>query len=387
MKTDQVPSSIPTVPSAGHFLRNILVKAFFLFVLLNLGFALIHPVQCLGRISLYNHLLPGRLRLPFGEDFEKSYNLSILQLDAMFASHEISAGVKPEDEMRVLLLGDSSVWGFLLGPDQTLSARLNDWGYKTTGGKQLRFLNLGYPTMSVTKDLLLLDVAMRYEPNLIVWFVTLESLPIKKQLSSPLVQYHPESVRDLIRRYNLVINPDDERFVDRSLWGQTIVGQRRELADLIRLQLLGVMWAATYIDHDVPAVYEPLQVELKADVTFQEYQPGEMLAQELAVDVLEAGIRLAGKIPVIIVNEPIFLAQGQNSDIRYNPYYPRWAYDEYRELLGAKASSEGWHYLDLWNMVPPESFTDNAIHYSPSGVDLVAGQVMEFVVGMIEQLP
>jgi hypothetical protein len=387
MKTELASPSVPKAASAGRFMRNILAKAIFLFFLFNLGFACLNPIPCVGRISLYNHLFPGRLRLPFGEDFETSYNISILQLDAMFASHEINAGPKPEDEMRVLLLGDSSVWGFLLGPDQTLSAELNDYRYKTSGGKDLRFFNLGYPTMSVMKDLLLLDFAMRYKPDLIVWFVTLESLPVKKQLSSPLVQYNPEAVRDLIHSYQLEIDIDDERFVDHALWQQTIVGQRRELADLIRLQLLGVMWAATHIDHNVPATYEPLQVELKADAAFQEFQPGEMPARELAMDVLQAGVLLAGKIPVIIVNEPIFLAQGQNSEIRYNPYYPRWAYDEFRELLQNKASSEGWHYLDLWNVVPAEAFTDNAIHYSPPGVDLVAERVMEYVAGLIDQSP
>ncbi len=43
----------------------------------------------------------------------------------MFASHEISAGAKPADEFRVILIGDSSTWGFLLPADQTLAAYLN----------------------------------------------------------------------------------------------------------------------------------------------------------------------------------------------------------------------------------------------------------------------
>ena len=34
----------------------------------------------------------------------------------MFASHELSASAKPADEYRVLLIGNSSTWGFLLPP-------------------------------------------------------------------------------------------------------------------------------------------------------------------------------------------------------------------------------------------------------------------------------
>ena len=390
--SEQPSSLAPGDQTTGLSLRNVLVKAFLLLVIFSLGFAWMDPLQGMGRVSLYNSLFPGRLRLPFGEDSEKSYNISILQLEAMFASHEIralenSAGDKPEDEFRVLLLGDSSVWGFLLEPDQTLSAALTEKNYKTSNSKPLSFYNLGYPTLSVMKDLLLLDFAQRYEPDLILWFVTLESLPANKQVASPLVQYNPEPVLSLINHFQLGIDPDDKRFVHPTFWERTLVGQQRELADLIRLQLLGVMWAATQIDHVVPASYEPPQVELSADPAFQDYQPGELSSEELALDVLEAGIHLVEGIPVLIVNQPILIASGQNSDIRYNSYYPRWAYDEYRELLGSRASEGGWIYLDLWNMVPPEMFTDSAIHYSPEGVERVVDRLSQTILQLANHVP
>jgi hypothetical protein len=373
--------------SSGRFLRNVLVKAFALLIILNLSFVWANPLQALGRVSLYNKLFPGRLRLPFGEDFEESYNISILQLEAMFASHEIAASDKPEDEFRVLVLGDSSVWGFLLGPDQTLCATFNDKGYTTSENTLVKFFNIGYPTLSVMKDLMLLDFASRYEPDMILWFVTLESLPVPKQLESPLLQNNPESARLLISRFDLGIDPDDERFVDRSLWEQTLVGQRRELADLIRLQLLGVMWAGTQIDHVVPPSYEPLQVELEEDISFQEYQPGDLSEGELALDVLEAGIQLMEGIPVLVVNEPTLIAEGPNDDVRYNSYYPRWAYDEYHEILNDTALANNWSYLDLWDAVPPEMYTDSAIHYSPEGVERVVDLLSETILQIANQMP
>jgi hypothetical protein len=385
--SEKAPSPPRENPSAGRFLRNVILKAILLLGILSLGFAWIDPVQALGRVSLYNHLFPGRLRLPFGEDFEKSYNISILQMDAMFASHEISASDKPEDELRVLLLGDSSVWGFLLNSDQTLSAALNDRDYRTSHGEPLRFYNLGYPTMSVMKDLLLLEFAQRYEPDLILWFVTLESLPVKKQLDSPLVQYNPEPARSLMDQFQLGINASDHRFVYHTFWDRTLPGQRRELADLLRLQLLGVMWAGTQIDHVIPLSYEPLQVELSDEVVFQDFQPGQLSSEDLAFDVLQAGVRLGEGTPVIFINQPILIATGENSDLRYNSYYPCWAYDAYREMMDVKVSEHSWTYLDLWDTIPAEMFTDSAIHYSPNGVEQVVDRLSDTILRVANQIP
>ena len=76
------------------------------------------------KVSLYNNLFPGRERFPFGET-RKSYNISLYNIDAMFASHVINGTKKDEDEYRVILIGDSSVWGTLLTPEQTLAGQLN----------------------------------------------------------------------------------------------------------------------------------------------------------------------------------------------------------------------------------------------------------------------
>jgi hypothetical protein len=385
--SEQIFSSPPKNVSPGHFLRNIILKALVLLVIFSLGFAWMDPIQTLGRVSFYNRIFPGRLRLPFGEDFEKSYNISILQLNAMFASHEINAGDKPEDEFRVLILGDSSVWGFLLSPEQTLSARLNSSELMTSDGKPLRFYNLGYPTMSVTKDLLLLDYAQRYEPDLILWFVTLESMPVQKQLESPLVQYNPVPARYLISKFQLGIDLNDQRFIEQTFWDRTLPGQRRALADLIRLQLLGVMWAGTGIDQDVPSTYEPRQVELSDDVTFQDFQLNQLSSDDLSFDVLDAGILLAEPTPILMINQPILIAAGPNSDVRYNAYYPRWAYDAYREMMVLEASKQEWTYLDLWDAVPAEMFTDNAIHYSPEGVDLAVDRMSGTILHIADTMP
>jgi lysophospholipase L1-like esterase len=79
----------------------------------------------------------------------------------------------------------------------------------------------------------------------------------------------------------------------------------------------------------------------------------------------------------ILVNEPMLISTGLNSDIRYNFFYPRWAYDKYRQILADHAAERDWHYLDLWDLVPAAEFTNSAIHLTPAGERLLANRIAE----------
>ena len=358
-----------------RFLRNVLIKGMLLFLVFDLVCAAVNPAA-LGKVTLYNSLFAGRLRFPFGEDSSQSYNLSLFNLDAMFASHVIAAGPKPVDEYRVILIGDSSTWGTLLRPEETLAGQLNAAGLSMCG-KTVRVYNLGYPTISLTKDVMVLDYAMRYQPDLVIWLTTLEAFPNDNQLSSPVVANNALRVEDLILRYNLPLDPNDPALVHPNFWDATLIGQRRALADLFRLQVYGVLWSATGIDQTYPADYPRAQTDYNTDVTFHAMQPPTLDASRLAFGVLAAGMRIAGSTPLILVNEPMLISSGKNSDLRYNFLYPRWAYDQWREMLSARAVANGWDYLDLWNIVPASEFTNSAIHLTPVGESMLTGQVAQ----------
>lgn len=363
---------------------RVLGKALLLFLAFNLLFVLLRPLPWLGQVNAYNTLFPGRPRLPFGESPETAYNLSLLQLQAMFGSHLLAGRPKPADEFRVFLLGDSNTWGFLLENDQTLAAYLNQQELQSPDGRQLRFYNLGYPTISLTKDLLVLDQAAVFEPDMVVWLVTLEAFPRQKQLFTPLVQNNPQPVRRLIETYDLALDPQDPAFVEPGFWGQTIVGQRRTLADLIRYQLYGVLWAATGIDQDIPETYPPLQQDLEAEREYYGQMPPELPREFLALEVLEAGRQLMGARPVLLVNEPMYISAGENSDIRYNFYYPRWAYDRYRQILQEESQNNGWEYLDVWDAIDPADFTNSAIHLNAAATRQLAQIIGEQVLEVLE---
>lgn len=360
-------------------LRYVLIKAGLLFLLFNLLFTVGQPLQTIGRFSVYNHFVPGRMRFPYSDKPEASYSLSLNNLEAMFASHIVSEE-KASNECRVFLIGDSSVWGFLLDHQDTLSAQLNRLEIHIQDDKKIVFYNLGYPTISLTKDLLILDQAMEYQPDLIIWLITLESFPYEKQLFTPLVQQNPGYVRPLINKYGLNLDPYDPALTEPDWWGRTIIGQRRPLADLLRLQLYAPLWAATGVDQYIPETYTPRAEDLEADELYYGLQPPAFSLDDLAFDVLEAGVAHAGNVPLILVNEPMFVSQGENSDIRYNFFYPRWVYDMYRQLMLSLAQEHNWQYIDLWQAVDNNEFSNSAIHLTAAGTTQLAEKLAPVII-------
>ena len=225
----------------------------------------------------------------------------------MFSSHVLAGTKKTPDEYRVLLIGDSSVWGTLLTPEQTLAGQLNARRFQACG-RTVHAYNLGYPTISLTKDLMILDQAKRYQPDMVIWLTTLEAFPKSKQLTSPIVANNAERVRQLITKYNLLADPNDQALVNPSTWEQTFLGQRRAVADLLRLQIYGALWASTGIDQVYPQNYERAQTDLEPDTDFHELPS---LQDALALDVLEAGMSVSPL--TLLVNEPMLISHGSTA--------------------------------------------------------------------------
>lgn len=361
----------------------VLLKATLLFALFNFAFLFLADIP-LGKLSFYNSIFPGRERLPYGE-VPESYSVSPSNVDAMFASHIIAGSEKTSDEYRVLLIGDSSVWGTLLRPEETLAGQLNANAIEACG-KTVRAYNLGYPTLSLLKELMLLDYALQYQPDMIIWLTTLESFPKDRQLTSPLVANNAERARELIERYDLSANPNDPELVNLSKWDQTFVGQRRAIADVLRLQLYGTLWASTGIDQVYPEDYVRAQIDLEPSDEFHGLTSTDLdsFQDALAFDVLEAGMS-ATNVPTLLVNEPTLLSNGANSDIRYNFFYPRWAYDAYRKILLERSAEHGWNYFDFWDLAPMQEFTNSGVHLTPKGEAMLTKKVAEAIQATCKQ--
>jgi hypothetical protein len=237
---------------------------------------------------------------------------------------------------------------------------------------------LGYPTISLTKDVMLLSYGMQYDPDLVIWMTTLDAFPLDKQTSTPLVANNEEKVRELATNYQLRVEADDPNFEVKSFWDKTFIGNRRAWADFFRLQIYGVMWSATGIDQVYPSDYEKAQTDFEADDSYHDLT-APLTEDELAINALETGFRVVGETPMLLVNEPMLISSGANSDIRYNFFYPRWAYDDYREIMTTLSERNDWTYVDLWDIVPANEFTNSAIHLTPAGENMLAENLAPYI--------
>jgi hypothetical protein len=372
--------------SEVHPLR-VALKAILLFIVLNVMYALLDPP--VGKISLYNYIIPGRLRFPYEQEptyYFVGYNAPIYEdFDAMFGAHVISTR-KPKDEFRLILLGDSATWGISVQAEETLSEQINQLQIKTCDGRNVRAYNLGYPMPFLMRDVLILDKAMEYEPDMVLWLITLSTLE-PKTAETYFILPHADRYLRLATTYDLALPHLAKPIEKAAFWKKTIFGQRRHLKNIVLTQALGIPWAATSIDNHEGL--QPATALLGSDVDshldYSGMLPDEsaQLFNSLMLDVLSAGFHIAGNIPVALVNEPIFIAEGRNHLIRYNAIYPRWAYDQYRQFMFEWTAKEGQSLLDYWDDLPPNDFSDQNFHRTPSGekrfADLLAPEIKKLV--------
>jgi hypothetical protein len=366
---------------------RLLFKTAVLFVVFNVIYGLIDPP--IGKLTAYNVLWPGRVRFPYAESpayYQASYNAPVIEdFDAMFGSHVISQGPKPADEYRVFLLGDSSTWGGHVGPSEMLAGQLNRLALTKCGGKTVKVYDLGYPWPSLTRDILVLDRAMQYQPDLILWMVTLHSFE-KKPQDRDFLAPHTEQMERLVKKYDIKLPKTYLALKPPTFWERTIIGQRKHIKDVLLGQVFGPLWAATGVDNYpvVEAGHPPISQDMLNDPSYLEYKNDtevNVLIPSLMFDIIRAGHEMAGDVPMIVINEPIFVAHGANSDLRYNEIYPHWAYDAYRSALTNWITPTGYEYYDYWNAIPPEEFANAVFHRDPIGeahfAQLVAPRIQD----------
>ncbi len=363
-----------------HPLR-LLLKALVLYALANLAFAYFSP--SIGKLSIYNWLVPGRERVPYEREVEYysvSHTVPVYEdMDAMYRSHTLSRP-KRADEFRVILLGDSSAWGFELHPDQTLAGQLNSLQLETCDGRQVVVYNAAYPLPYAMKDLLIMDKAREYGPDMYVWTITLDTFRNRSVYTRYFLAPYAERVYELVEEYE-INNLDTRDVKEPTFWERTIMGQRGLLKRMLLLQLHGFGWSATGLDYYYQD-YPPLSNDQKDSMLYDSLGPGELNLNTFLFDVLGAGYKHARDVPLLVVNEPIFIASGANSDIRYNDIHPRWAYDEYLHYLDAWMIQNTHAYIDAWNALPPSEFTSTALHRTPQGEKMLA----EIIVPKLEEM-
>ena len=355
---------------------RIVVKALILFALANLAFAYFNP--SLGNLTIFNHLVKGRLRFPAQVAAVDQYNLGVLSfqdMDEMFTSHVISDGPKPPDEYRVILLGDSSIWGYYLQPSEILSEQINKLNLTTCTGKTVRAYDLAYPLPSFMRDLLILDKAKEYQPDLIAWPVTMLTF-LSNASDRSFLAYQSNLTLQLVNKYHLKV-PAFAYLKPASFKNRTIIAQGSRINVVLADQLYGLRWAATDLDTDIFSGATPSN-DVSSDTVYYGYNsPADLdaLTDSFQFSALDAGRQLAAGTPVYFFNEPTFIANGANSSIRYNKYYPRWAYDAYRSQIGQWMMNQNLSYDDFWNAIPSSQFTNTPLHLTAEGESQLAAKL------------
>jgi len=279
------------------------------------------------------------------------YHREVTNLEVLFSSHVIANRLKATDEFRVIFIGDSSTWGAHLAEEDILAGILDRAGLQTCDGKYVRVYNLAFPGTSLVKDLIFIDKAMEYQPDLVIWVLGLATFRPESQVrkSHILINGNRAYVEDLSKRYDL--NLDTTSLSEEE--------QDKETAkELLKL--------TDYPVNTPPYPTPTNDLEENNKLTATIRQPP-LKKESLPFNLFFKGLEIASGPKVLVVNEPIFTASGQNSDDRYNEYYPKWAYDQYRVIMDEESQTNGWAYLDLWDALPTQEFMDTPLHRTPEG--------------------
>ena len=350
---------------------RILVKATAIFLIFEFALYTLNPN--LQWLNVYNTPVLKRQRFPISTVAPEDNALDVENLDAMFASQIVSEPKAP-NEYRVLVLGDSAVWGVGLTPEQTLPGQMDALGLKC-GNKNVQVYNLSFPVSSAAKDLMILDKAMSYQPDEIIWLITWYTLMPKTRTDHPLIPQNPVEFYKLAHQFNFL----PKNYKSPSLVGQ-ITQQYRTLFRVLRYQFYSLINLATGLDQ-IPGPPDELPTQLSSDPTFENMKPPKLYAWLVSLDQVKDFYQIAGNTPVILVNEPTkVLTNVPNSNIYYNVYYPRWVYDQYRQYVSKAAAENHWNYLDLWNIFPPSYYTDTPLHLNPQGETELAKMIAPYAV-------
>ncbi|MFN8414290.1 MAG: hypothetical protein U0Z26_18055 [Anaerolineales bacterium] len=350
---------------------RVLIKGiglYFVFEII-LAFSNLNP----GFISIYKLPFLSRERFPFSTaPHSQDSALDVGIIDTIFEAHIISRP-KSENEYRLIILGDSAVWGDPLPSDETLASQINKLNL-TCNNKNIVAYNLGYPLPSAIKDIMILDKAKQYNPDQILWEVTLQTLLTKQVDEHPILGLNPTSLEGLNLSYHILRGKPKTLSLDERLREKNIALYRS-----LRFQTYGIIQFITGIDQ-IQEENSSFDRTLSSDLTYQEIQPPTLDAKEINFQLIKIFEVVAGDTPVTLINEPILqIKDVPNSDIRYNAYYPRWVYDQYRNYLSQATEENHWSYLDYWDKFSVEYFANTPLHLNRHGEKLLAQMLSQTI--------
>jgi hypothetical protein len=349
------------------FAKAVVLLLILNFVCLTLNF---NPIAALIRLNTWWLVGHGRARLVYPSDFQNGQ----LPVEALVGAHALAYSPKAADEFRVVVLGESGIAGWGLSDYDTFTAQLTVRNIKI-GDKRVVAYNLAYPSPNVARDVLILDEAMKYQPDLVIWFLTpaaLDDAPSAIGTNSVLFDLNRARLQRLTDTFGLQewfnahIDPEPA-------WRRWIAIHDQ---DTLPVWLNTLLYPFTAPDlglsnrrlgmEPIPAVarytlgragFDPMPNQ-----TWQFLDMGRSLAKR-------NGARL------LLVNEPMLIGRGANSDRNYNLEYERAFYDTYHQKLTEYVTEKGFLFADLWNVMPAGTFTDTPLHAIAAGYMVLVDKI------------
>ncbi len=367
--------------SPRQFAR-VLMKAIALLFVCDALMMLWHVPNWIDHWSIYRYFTPPTDRLGLASQIGDPM---WWRIDVLLNAHEI-AQPKAPDEYRVIFLGDSATFCLYCRSTEAISQLLTDLD-ATIDGKRVRGYNLAYPGSDWLKDILILKHALKYQPDAIVWLVTAKGSgdqPLPQEPEAHLfTRLNADEIPALAREYHLD-TWDTRRYADADAWYQpSIWTHGGRLRDWLVLVTRTIRNALIYRGKDLTREYLPpgepvTRQPIRAQAEINSSLPGYNTMPNRQWELLRAGQQMAreANVPLLMVNEPTYIGSGPNSDINYNSFYERALYDRFRAALTDFTQQHDLAYLDLWNLLPPENFSNTSLHYNLEGNRRVAEEVL-----------
>ena len=310
---------------------------------------------------------------------------SLFDLDILLGQHELCwRSARRPDERRILLLGNSAVFGAPLPADQTFWALSNR--ELEAAGTGAHIYNLGFASTYQLKEALIVHQALRYEPHLIVYGVTLADFGHVAPMPWPpalwsFFAYNTEVVAALASSGAPGLEEPlatYRAFHPRGRRAWALFEKLRQAGAYLRLAARqnahGLVRAWSVGGEPRASDAEPLlrRGGYRCSETLELFERDFHAWQEWNILAYLERVQQQTGTEVLVVNWPVAHAP---IGACYNRRYPSEAQEEYDRWLRSQAESRGLSYLDLHDLVPAEEFPDT-LHPSPDGHARIASALV-----------
>jgi hypothetical protein len=271
----------------------------------------------------------------------------------------------------MVLLGNSAIYGLPLSADETFSSHLNRHFEET--GIAARLHNLAFVTTYQIKDALILRESLRYDPQVIVYPLTLSDFhhvaPMMYKVEAELVRRNGDAMERLYRDPPRGLEEPFERYRRAGAriglsWSR--LQGLREAGSFVRAAAsINADWLRQKLHSSGPLHKHPTQRRTNYDcelteegnaLNFEHWQDWNVLA-ELQRLHDERGIE------VVVVSWPV---AHEPRGACYNVRYTNEILEEFSRWIAADSAARGLRFVDLRDLLPAALFVDS-IHVTAEG--------------------